>query len=425
MLATSLTGDLPRGTAAVFAHASPEPSRLLAADGSEVTSFALVEAIEPAEVVPPELVEAFLSAAEPSFYEARASRATPLVEALRRAAAGAAPSASRLSTELARLLLEDEPPGLRRRIREEILATRLDAEETAAARSLAWLEWVPLCDGHRGLQRAAADCLGVPVEAWGTGEIAAVAAAAAGGLDLADPSDVLVARRDAVVDRMIVQGGLDPVEAVRLPAPKPRVAPRGTDAWLREALAETRRRAGHVEPAPVVAWTHLRPSLQGRLEAIAQDGAWAALDPRTGGILALGGDATAPGGALDRAVRTAALLRADGEVRARHLARVEVVGAEDVELAEPAAYVDPRPTIDRLEELRPWSDAYPVRWLRDGDNCVRVAHPHLALAVCGYISATAVADLGARLPAEAPAIPDDAWLGDDGRLVRRDGKDGG
>jgi len=420
LLASTVTGDLPSDASPVFAHSSPHPSWLLAADGTKVLQFELVEVIEPARVVPPELVEAFLFAAAPSFYEARATRATSLSEAVRRAASGRATSASRLSTELARLILDDEPPGLRRRVREEILATRLDAERSAAARALVWLEWVPLCEGHRGLQRAAEDCLGVPVESWRAAEIAAVAAAAAGGLDLSDPPDLLIARREAVLDKLILQGGLDPEEAVKLGPPVPRVSPRAGGAWLRRALAEVRRRGGAAEPRSVTAWTFLEPKLQDRLEAIAPAGAWAALDPRTGGVVALGGAAEVPGGALDRASAAASLIAEGGVVRVRLVNRLtETDGGAPLDLEFVPAVRDARSAIDRLEELRTWQERRPLRRLVHPDGCVSVVHPRLALTVCGADSPDAVSAVGEDLPEETPPIPDDAWLDDDGDLVRR------
>jgi membrane peptidoglycan carboxypeptidase len=421
LLASHLTGDLPADAALLFSQSSPQPSSLLAADGTKITQFQLIEAIEPAQGVPPELMEAFLFAAEPSFYEARATRATPLSEALVRAAAGSAPSASRLSTELARLILEDEPAGLRRRVREEILASRLDAHRSAAERALTWLEWVPLCDGHRGLERAGSHCLGVPVESWGPAEVAAVAAAAVGGVDLSEPPDLRMARRDAVIDRLVLQGGLDPEQAVQLPAPAPRVSAPGADAWQREILAEIRRRGGHLEPEPVVVTSFLDRGIQGRIEALAPKGAWAAVDPRSGGILAFGGSAELPGSALERAGRAAALIAPDGVVFVRHVAVVELPGGSVPELDPVPAVRDGRSAVDRLRALQQWEEAPPMLRRIDPDGCVTVVHPRLALTVCGGPSADAVAALGAGLPPETPPIPDELWQEEDGRLVRRAG----
>lgn len=420
LLASSMAGDLPADASPVFAHSSRAPSSLLASDGTEITQFLLVEAIEPARVVPPELVEAFLFAAEPSFYEARADRATAPRDAIRRAAAGSTTSASRLSTELARLILDREPPGLRRRIREEILATRLDATRSAAQRSRVWLEWVPLCDGHRGLQRAADDCLGVPIVDWGPAEIAGVAAAAAGGLDLSDPQDLLMARRDAVLDRLVEQGGLDPERAVKLPPPPPRVMRDGPDAWQREALAEVRRRAGAVAPDSVHAYSYLRPALQSAAGAVAPRGAWAALDPRTGGVLALGGPASLPGGALEHAAEAALLVADGGVVRVRYVNRVEDARTGALlDLGYVPAVRHASSTLDRLEELRRWESIATVRRRVHADGCVSLAHPQLAVTVCGGASPDAVSALGEGLPEVSPPIPDDAWLNPDGRLVRR------
>lgn len=416
-LAARIAGDLPELGPALFAYTSPADSKLLDGSSGEVARFRVVEPIEPADELPDDLVDAFLAASAPSFYEARAQATTPLLEAVRHGARGDAPTASRLSTELARLLLSDEAPGIRRRVREEILASRLDAEATTAERVRAWLEWAPLCRAHRGLVRAAG-CLGVPVEQWGPGSVATVAAAGAGWLDLADDPGLLVARRDAIVDLLVVRGDLDPEAAAALAPPRRGAIPTGAQAWQEAALAEARATARRVEPAPVVVTTWLDSALQKVAGERFGEHPWAGVLVETGGVAALGGDALAPGGALALAGRAA---RMAGGVQAepRFVRRVDVPGRRALwpTVQETTATLDP---FERYARIAALPEQGSVRLWLEGD-CAAALHPRLVFAACG-VDEPPVRELVAllsELPSASFPLPDDAFVDDQGRLGRR------
>jgi len=416
-LARSLAGDLPDLGPILFDYTSPAESRLLDGSGAEVTRFRLIEPIEAAPNVPPALVDAFLAASSPSFYEARARATTPLVEAVQHGARGEAPTASRLSTELARLLLADERPGIRRRIREEILATRLDAEATTAERVTAWLEWTPLCGSHRGLRRAAG-CLGVPVAEWSPAEVATVAAAGVGWLDLRDDGELLIARRDAIVDLLVVRGDLDPEDAAALGPPARGRPADGPDAWTQVALARARAAARRVEPAPVVVTTWLDADLQATAARALGDASWAAVNVRSGGVAALGGDALTDAGALTLA-SDAARLAGGTWAEPVVLRKVEVAGREDLSLRR----LPPRPPSDawgRYVAVHALPLRSGVRLLARGD-CVAAVHQQIAIAACADDGppTSALIEIAQRLPPAEFTPPDDAFVDEQGRLMRR------
>ncbi len=240
-----------------------------------------------------ELVEAFLAAAPSTFYESRSRRATSLGPALRRAFAGEGAPASALSVELARLLLAEETPGPVRRVREDLLATWLDADVSVSERAIAWLDHAPLCLGRRGLVRAADVCFGRPLAELSAGDKVAVAVAATWRLDLAGDPDQIRLRRTQVLDELVMRGGLSPVEAASIahsPIPAPRSG--GDEAWVELISLGARRRLGrgHETRAARIE-TSLIWALKEQLAArLGPEGTWFALEPKTGAVVAVNGD---------------------------------------------------------------------------------------------------------------------------------------
>ena len=240
-----------------------------------------------------ELVEAFFAAAPASFYESRSRRATSLGPALRRALRGEGPPASAMSIELARLLLASEDPGPVRRVREDLVATWLDAEVSVSRRAVAWLDRAPLCVGRRGLRRAATACFGQQLDEMSLADLAALAVAATWRLDLAGDRDQIRARRTQVLDELVTRGRLSAVEAASLAhAPIPAPRSRGAEDWVDLVSLGVRRRLGRgQETRPARIETSLHWALQESLAApLGSAGAWLALEPDTGAVVAVNGD---------------------------------------------------------------------------------------------------------------------------------------
>lgn len=240
-----------------------------------------------------ELVEAFLAAAPATFYESRSKRATSLGPALRRAFAGEGPPASAMSIELARLLLAAEEPGPIRRVREDLVATWLDADVSMSRRAIAWLDRSCVCLGRRGLARAADVCFSRPLAQLSLADKVALAVAAAWRLDLAGDPDQIRLRRAQVLDELVTRNRLSAIEAAaiaRSPIPAPHSE--GGEAWIELISLGARRQLGRGhETRRARIETSLRWSLQEQLAGrLGADAAWLALEPRTGAVVAVNGD---------------------------------------------------------------------------------------------------------------------------------------
>ncbi len=422
LVTRGVTSDLPSSIQPVLEYRSPEESVLLDGAGEVVTRFRLVDAAEAADGPTDPLVEAFFAASDPTFYEARASRATPAVDAVRRAIRGSAPAASPLSIELARVMLAGEAPGLRRRIREEILATRLDAEVSVVERGRAWLEWVPLCGGRRGLGLAARACLGTPWAETSEQHLALLAGAAVSELDLRSPPALLEARRDTVFDRLVVLGRLDPEDAARYadrPAGVQHV--RGSDAFVERALLEARRLGRAAEPRPVTASTWLEPRLQDRLGRAGLT-SWVALEPYRGAVLAYGDQEAGRGVAASLASEQARLLRGSEISQLRFLRKLEVAGRDEVPMAPPE-----RATPGTTDAVAIYAELMALpgtdrskRWA-SGD-CDLLLQSALVVAACGVDGPPGldlVAMAAGVVPTAEFTVPDGAQLDEEGSVVPR------
>lgn len=425
LVSRTLLAGLPASPEALASRRSPSDSVVLDGAGDPILRFRLVERVDPPGESPEMVVEAFLSASEPAFYEAGSSGATRLAEALARSFRGEAPDASPLSTEIARAMLGGERAGLRRRIREEILATRLDAGSPVVTRALAWLQWVPLCGGARGLDRARSECLGRSAGPWDIGESALIASAAGAGLDLRSDPDLVASRRDAALDRLVVEGLLDPQAAAGIAERPPEIRrPSGGDAFAARVVQEARRLAWTADPGTVTVSTWLDQRLQDSLASLPDAESWAAIEPTRGAVLAFGGLSSSDGPALDLALASGRRIGWEHAGNARFLRRLEVEGTGEIPLPPPrSAGGEPGPDpVAGFEALLSLPGTRGLKAWHEG-SCAVLLHPVLSLAACGRDGAP-LADLAEiashLLPPAEFAMPDGARLDAFGRPARRD-----
>ena len=357
---------------------------------------------------PPSLLaEAFLAAAPPAFYEPRVDAATTLPGAVLRVARGRPSSASPLSLALARALLLDEGHGPRRQGREELLATALEGRTTVTARVDAWLQWVPLCRGRRGLARARQECLPPRNQGWTDADMATIAAAAAWGLDLAGDPHLLAARRDAVLEQLVRRGLVD-AQSARSHALPGQAPPPASEDCLPQLLSDARRSSAASPSAAV----RLESGIDGGVRALFTSHRVVAgllLDPSDGVV---------------RACRTAA--SADVSELAGHALAVATGGTPPgIRWLPRSEATPPPPSLDRLEawnaRLR-MQERSGLRWQLAGDRLL-IVHPTLAGAVALRDPSQAeafVAALVRLLPAGHALLPDDLEVvrSTDGLAVR-------
>lgn len=375
------TRRLPADLAGVSSWSSPAESTILDRAGIERARFRLVEPSSWPAGEHDELVEAFLAAAPRTFYEPRRSAATSVGAALRRVLAGEGPPASPLSTELARLLLAQEPPGAMRRLREDLVSTWLDATVPLSRRVVSWLDRVPLCLGRRGLEHAARVCLGNPLGELGTGARVGLAVAAAWQLDLAGDRDEIEVRRAEVFDALVVQKRLDGLDAAALVARGLAVPrPSGPEAWTELVALEPRHRFGRSnEERPVTVHTELEWELQRPLADQLGAGSFVVLEPAAGIVRAMGGDLLGPVGTtngptpLDLAAWAAGVVRSAG------------VGGRLPDAVEPAPLVWTREL--RVGDGPPEDPSASHRRLRTPG-----VHPRLASAPQDILGATSLTE---------------------------------
>jgi len=423
LFGVSLRAGLPSELDSLRLQRSLADSVVLDHAGGEARTFALVEPVESLVAAPPDLVEALFAVLPPSFYEPRANRAMSVMEASRRALAGEEPEASPLSVELARGFLAHEVDGFRSRARLQLLSSRLDVSYPVVERGAAWLQWVPLCGGRRGLSHVVERCLG-PLDAWGPGEHALVAGAAVARRDLLDASENLLVARDRVADRLVVQGNLDPQAAATLPVLVPPPLPSSPgDAFFEEVLVRVRRKVPPETKSPVQVRTWFEPGTQQSLEGAltAAGSSWFVVDPTEGGILALGGDAEVAGGARELAAEAVRLVRG-GQPLGFRLLRGLTVGTRDLREPRDRAEVVMLDEVEAWQEFSKLPESGGARLLAKG-RCVGLAHPAVVAAACGAAEPPDV-DLPRLLeellvPASV-AVPDRIWLAADGSAVRRD-----
>jgi hypothetical protein len=384
--------SMPAGLDALKAWSAP-PSLLVDEEGAPIATFSLVEAVEDGPPPPTLLAEAFLAAAPPSFYEPRVDGATTLPGALLRLLRGEPSSASPLSLALARALLQGEAPGARRQGREELLATSLESATTVTARVEAWLDWVPLCRGRRGLQRARRECLGSEGGGWNDAEMATLAAAAAWGIDLAGERRLLAARRDAVLEQLVRRGLVD-LDGARSGGLPPLVSPPTSEDCLPQLLADARA----VWTGPLTEPQRLETAIHGGArELLVRHGATSALliDVRDGTVRGCrqGGDS------VDVEAFEALAVAGGGSAPTLRW----LPGSEDDGDRQSS------PRLSAWQSLLSMNDVRGLRWALDGD-VLTLAHPTVAGAVrfgSPQEAESFVEALARLLPRARALLPDD------------------
>ena len=312
--------------------AAGQPSVVYAADGSEIgplTAYAYQVPVTLDEL-PPAVAQAFVASEDIRFYQHHGvdprGIARAIITNLRERAI--AEGGSTITQQVARNTFLTQRQTLTRKVREAVLALLLEARFEKDEILALYLNQLYMGHGTYGVGAAARLYFNKDASKLTLGEaatLAGIAPAPEAFSPLRDPEAARV-RRDAVLDRMVAAGYLTPEEAEAekaqpLAVSQGEVEPAASHPWyMDEVRSELRERYGlkaeQVALMGLRIHTGMDPVLQEAAEALlaerifpanTPDGveaAFAAVDPRSGDVLALvGGREYPPGGGLNRASR--------------------------------------------------------------------------------------------------------------------------
>ena len=210
--------DLPHDLRAVHIYQPPRASRVFSADGELIGEFFLQKRIMvPIDRVPKHVVRAFVAAEDSRFYKHAGVDPVGIARAAYKnwRAGRVVQGASTITQQVARLILLSNERTTRRKIREVILAHRIDGELTKEQILNIYLNHVYLGHGAYGVQAAAEIYFGKDVQDLSVAEGAMLA-----GLPKAPTSDSPYARfqrarnrQSYVLDRMVEDKYVTPDEA--------------------------------------------------------------------------------------------------------------------------------------------------------------------------------------------------------------------
>jgi penicillin-binding protein 1A len=203
--------DLPQDLSVVHIYRPPRASRVYSADGELIGEFFKQKRIVvPIERVPKHVRQAFVAAEDARFYKHGGVDPIGIVRAAYKnwKAGHVVQGASTITQQVARLMLLDQQRTLQRKIREAILAHRIEKDLTKEEILSIYLNHVYLGHGAYGVQAAAEIYFGKDVQGLSVAEAALLA-----GLPKAPTSDSPYvsfsrgrARQLYVLDRMLEEG---------------------------------------------------------------------------------------------------------------------------------------------------------------------------------------------------------------------------
>ena len=228
----------------------PQTSQVFAADGSLMTTFHAEENRDPVKFadVPPGVVNAILDTEDSKFWDHHGANPWATARALfsDSSAGGIKQGGSTITQQLVKNTLLTNERTVSRKVKEAVLAVRLENELTKQQILERYLNTVYFGNGAYGIKTAAQVYFGVPVQ-----QLTRIQGALLAGLinnpDGEDPfrsPERAKARRDFVLDRMVANGHLTRPEAeaakkVPMPTDKiPVLSPDGQDSYFIEEVKQ-------------------------------------------------------------------------------------------------------------------------------------------------------------------------------------------
>jgi penicillin-binding protein 1A len=289
--------------------------QVFAADGTRVDQFYLERRVwVPIAELPPHVWRAFVASEDRRFFEHEGVDPLGIARALVVNLRGGETrqGGSTITQQLVKNLLVGKERSYRRKLREAVLAYRLEDELDKMALLELYVNYAALGSGNYGVEAAAQDYFGISARELDPGQAAMLAGLVPAPSRYSPRQDPEMAanRRETVLRLMVAQGFLDAASASEYltdPVLVPRQSPdRGANtAFLTEARREVRRIFGADVPflEGLQVYTPLVPAVQTEVEAAVREGL-SELEKRQG--------ARAPTRNIPAAARDAFLLRGDG-----------------------------------------------------------------------------------------------------------------
>lgn len=289
--------------------------QVFAADGQRVDQFYLERRVwVPIGELPDHVWQAFVSSEDRRFFEHEGvdfiGIARALVVNLR--GGGVRQGGSTITQQLVKNLLVGKEKSYRRKLREAVLAWRLERELDKMALLELYVNYIALGNGNYGVEAAAQDYFGISARELDPGQAAMLAGLvpAPSKYSPRHHPEIAAARREQVLRLMVDQGFVTAAEAsahLGDPVIQPRVVndPGPNTAYLTEVRREVRRLFGETRPflEGLQVHTALDPAVQAVAESAVHQ-ALADLESRQG--------ARGPVRNIPEAARPAFLDRGDG-----------------------------------------------------------------------------------------------------------------
>ncbi len=268
--------------------------QVYAADNSRVDQFYLERRVwVPITELPPVVWQAFVSSEDRRFFDHQGVDPIGIVRALvvnLRGGGGPKQGGSTITQQLVKNLLVGKEKSYRRKIKEAVLAYRLERELGKMQLLELYVNYIALGNGNYGVEAAAQDYFGISARDLNAGQAAMLAGLVPAPSKYSPRHDPALAaqRREQVLRLMVDQGFVTAVEASQYlqdPVIEPRVTnkPGPNTAYLTETRREVRRLFG--QDRPFVEGLQIHTALDPRVQAIAESsvqGALADLEEREG-----------------------------------------------------------------------------------------------------------------------------------------------
>ena len=261
--------------------------------GDRVDQFYLERRVwVPLSELPETVWRAFIASEDRRFFEHEGVDPQGILRALvvNLTGGGTSQGGSTITQQLVKNLLVGKEKSYRRKLREAVLAYRLEGELTKMQLIELYVNYIALGNGNYGVEAAAQDYFGISARDLNPGQAAMLAGLvpAPSRYSPRHHPELAATRRGIVLKLMVAQGYLTPAEAsehLHDPVLIPRAsgAPDTGAAYLTEVRREVRRLFGNDMPflEGMQVFTPYDPVLQGVVERSVQDGL-KALETRQG-----------------------------------------------------------------------------------------------------------------------------------------------